>query len=576
MTTSPEGQATSRRPSSSPWEALLYAALLAFSAWIMFRTFSYDGRRGLILIGAKITSDFGANLPLIRSFSYGDNWPPEYPIFPGEPIRYHFLFFWLVGMLERAGLPIHWALNIPSILGFFAILAMIYVLGKRLFGDARVGLLGLVFFLFNGSLSFLQFFAKHPLSASTPKDVATAIEYTAMGPWDGGKVLGVWHLNVFVNQRHFCVALGTLMVFLFTCLWLEGRGRRTHLVAGAAFGIVVGFFSLLHKPVMLMFAVAMALFFLALPYLRPFLLVMGAAALGVMGWLRLASFSIAGPAESAFGWYPGFTAHGATGPELLSFLWHQFGLHLLLVPVGLVLAPRRARIFVLPALAATAIAFLFKFSPEVLANHKFINFGLMMGQMLSAYAIVRAWDLVVKGPASSPALGRIRTGAAALAAAAVVAFMTLSGVIDMFAIVNNPYIPVADLKASPAAAWFYANTPGNAVVLNSSFFHHPAAIAGRKIFLGWSYFTWGAGYPHNERMAIMRRIYAGGDPDVFCPLLRENHIGYMTVEDTSADGDLPLVNEKYFRGNFKPQFVSADDKYAIYSTEALCGAWSPR
>ena len=69
------------------WELVLYAILLWFSTWIMFKTFSYDFETGKIMVGKKIWSDLAANLPLIRSFSYGDNWPPEYPIYPGEPIR---------------------------------------------------------------------------------------------------------------------------------------------------------------------------------------------------------------------------------------------------------------------------------------------------------------------------------------------------------------------------------------------------------------------------------------------------------------------------------------------------------
>jgi hypothetical protein len=366
--------------SSKKWEIVLYAVLFWFSAWIMFQTFSYNYQEGAMVIGFKVISDFSANIPLIRSFSFGDNWPPEYPIFPGEPIRYHFLFFFLVAQLEKLGLPIHWAFNIPSALGFFAILAMIYALGKRLFNDIRIALLGLAFFVFNGSLAFLQFFEKHPLSTSTIKDIVTTLDYSAMGPWDGGKVLGMWHLNVFVNQRHFCVALGLLMVFIYACLRLENRSRKTHLITAAVFGIPVGFLPLFHQPVMLMFAVVMSVFFLALPYLRLFLLVMGAISLSVVGLLWFYSLIIIGSTDSAaFGWHPGFTLHEAKSyVEVLSFFWYQFGLHCILAPIGLILAPWRAKIIILPALLVFAIAFLFQFSPDILANHKFINFGLIM------------------------------------------------------------------------------------------------------------------------------------------------------------------------------------------------------
>ena len=562
--------------SANKWELVLYAVLLWFSTWLMFKTFSYKYDTGEILISSKIWSDFGASLPLIRSFSLGDNWPPEYPIFPGEPIRYHFLFFYFVGILEKLGLPIHWALNIPSTLGFFAILSMIYVLGKRLFHDARVGLFSIVFFVFNGSLAFLQFFAKHPLSASTLNDIVTNNNFTAMGPWDGGKVLGFWQLNVFINQRHFVVALGILMLFMFACLWLENRSRRSHVISAIIFGVVIGFFPLFHKPVTLMFAVTMTVFFLLLPYLRVFLFVSGAVSLGIMGILWLTPLTIAGNAGDVIRWHPGLTVYDTLSlSNMLSFFWYQFGLHCLLAPIGFFLAPRRAKIFLLPALLIFTIAFLFQFSSDILANHKFINFGIIMMQMLSAYTIFRAYDFILKRGTLTATVSVLRKVTAMVFVSVFTFFLTLTGLLDIFAIITDSCAHVPDIRSNPEARWFMENTPKDAVVLNSAFFYHPANIAGRKIFLGWAYFTVTAGYAHGERGAIIIKIYAGENPDVYCPLLRNNNISYMTVEDNVNLGDDVPINYKYFRNNFKPAYVSANGKYAIYVTEQLCASVAP-
>ena len=434
----------------------------------------------------------------------------------------------------------------------------------------RVAVLSVAFFLFNGSLSFLQFFGKHPLGQSTLRDVLTTHEYTAMGPWDGGRVLGVWHLNVFINQRHFVIALGLLMVFLFVCLWLENRGRLAHVIAAAIFGPIVGLFPLFHKPIMLMFAVVMVVFFLTLPYLRVFLVLMGAMSLGVIGILWSMSLNIVGPSDGSLGWHPGFTAHGASFDELLSFFWYQFGPHCILAPTGLLLAPTRVRVFMLPALLVFAIAFTIQFSPEILANHKFINFALIMLQMLSAFTICRAFDFLV----STNRLRITRQSRKAMiaipVAAVVIVMATLSGIIDFVAIINDRPVSVPDVNSDSTVRWFYENTPKNAVVLNSTFLYHPASLAGRKIFLGWGYFTSTAGYPHDERMEIVKTIYAGDDPNVFCPLLWTHNISYMTVEDTSGNRDLPPINVKYFAENFDPLYRVSDRPYAVFSTEGLC------
>ena len=155
-------------------------------------------------------------------------------------------------------------------------------------------------------------------------------------------------------------------------------------------------------------------------------------------------------------------------------------------------------------------------------------------------------------------------------AAVLVFFSSLSGLIDIFGLINDSHISVTDIKANPEARWFYENTPKNTVVLNSGFFNHPAAIAGRKIFLGWPYFTMSAGYPHVERSKIVRKIYSGVSPAEFCPLLRSNNISYLTVEDNANLADDLLINSRFFLDNFKPAYLSENGKYAIYTTEQLC------
>jgi hypothetical protein len=552
--------------------ALAFATFFVFSMWLMFRTFSYDHANAQILISPKIWSDFAANLPLIRSFSLGENWPPEYPIFPGLPIQYHFLFFYFVGKLEALGLPIHWALNLPSALGFFLLLAMIYAIAVTLFRDRRIALLSVLFFLFNGSLGFLPFFDRFPSILSAFAAIPAATDFSAMGPWDGGKVLGVWHLNVFINQRHFGVALGLLLAFMYLALILERYGRGTHLATAIFFGILVGLLPLMHKPVTLMFAVVMVVFFLALPYLRMFLLLVGGVSVAIMGATMLLSLSIVGPAGESIAWHPGFTLHGTEDlTRYLSFFWHQFGLHSLLIPLGLLLAPGRVKLFMLPPIILLLIAFAFRFSPDVMANHKFINFSLIMMQMLSAYVLVAGYDLVKGWTASwrSPVrqLGR---GVAAAVAAVMIFFMTLSGVIDFFAVANTRHVSIPDVQADPKARWFQENTPRDAVVLNSSFLYHPASIAGRKIFVGWPYFTTTAGYDHDARFEIVKRTYAAEDPAVFCPLLAAHDIGYVTVENTAGNSDLAPMDPEYFRANFRPSYESPDRRYAVYSFEDLC------
>jgi len=67
-------------------------------------------------IGWSVSSDFSTHLAVIRSFSYGSNFPSGYPHFADGNMRYHFMFMFLAGNLEFLGLRLDWAFNLPSIL----------------------------------------------------------------------------------------------------------------------------------------------------------------------------------------------------------------------------------------------------------------------------------------------------------------------------------------------------------------------------------------------------------------------------------------------------------------------------
>ena len=129
------------RPNFPPHvEFAFFVFVSFFSLWLMFHTFSYDASSGSMLLGQKVWSDFGQHIPVIRSFSHGANLSRlfgagsiEFPLFSGEGMRYHYIFYAFVGMLEKVGLRIDWALNIPSAVGFAALLVGIYTLSKYLF-----------------------------------------------------------------------------------------------------------------------------------------------------------------------------------------------------------------------------------------------------------------------------------------------------------------------------------------------------------------------------------------------------------------------------------------------------------
>ncbi|MBI5620944.1 hypothetical protein HY949_04135 [Candidatus Gottesmanbacteria bacterium] len=621
---------------------------LLFSFFLMFHTFGYDNTDKNILIARTIWSDFGSHIPLIRSFSTGDNFDrmmkfqiPEYPLFSGEPIRYHFLFYMVVGLLEKLGLRLDWALNLPSILGFTLLLWGIWSLAFALFQDKKVAFLSIIFFLFNGSLSFLKFFSDHPLSLDTPLDIIRANAFPAFGPWDGGMISAFWNLNIYTNQRHLAVAFAVTLLFI---RWVarnskfEARSTKqiqnskvqnskrsgfriwnlgfvsnfgfcaSDLREAVAWGLVIGLFPWFHQPSLLIFAVLLTWYFLAFPLLRKsiFVISLTAALLTLpqlmsifarhpgldpgsifskldSGPLRLSEASSLAGMTTMFRslWFPGYLIFDRlTLPNFLSFWIQNLGLHAILIPVGFFLLPKHAQKILLPALFLFIIGNLFKFSMEIAANHKFFNFALIIGNMISAYMLVTVFinnKVVIPGLTRNPSsffslihwhiisfIGRIGV------LVGLVGLLTLSGFIDFFVIANDTKGTLADVGNDQTSSWIAANTPKDAVFLNSSFLYHPASLAGRRIFMGWPYFAWSAGYDTYRRNDEMKVMYESRDPKVFCPLLKQYNISYVTVEDTKGDPNLPMIDLNYFHDSFQPVFKDSEEKIWIYQTSALC------
>ena len=582
---------------------------IALSTFLMFHTFSYDQTNSSILIASKLWSDFSAHIPMIRSFSLGENRPLEYPIFPGAPIRYHFLFYFLVGMLEKMGMRIDWAINLPSILGFAGLLCLIGIIAKKLFHRTTVALLSVLFFLCNGSLSFLTFFQKYPLGIHTWNDIVQNTTFTSFAPWDNGVISAFWTLNIYTNQRHLAGAFALGLLVIGTLLFIEKKPLKRQL---PYLLLIVPSFCILpffHQPMLLIIGIFFAWYFIVFQNLRIFIVLTGLLA-GFPVLLQLKTLT--GEANQ-FLWHPGYLLVGPlTVQSFLLYWWENLGLHFFLIPLGFLLVPKHVKKIIAPIWFLFIIGNCFKFSVEMAANHKFFNFFMLFGNMLSAYVIVKisTWNgnmrlgTPVERPQSRNLLiqslynlkkifmwsddshkhlkverdedvGRgqthkIRQTIMICIVAIFVFFLTLSGIIELFPIINDSLIPLSDAPKNEIVQWILTQTPKDTVFLNSSYMYHPASLAGRKIFLGWPYFAWSAGYGEN-RMPIMKTMYESRDPAVFCPLFEKYHISYVTVEEVHGNPDLPTIELSYFRSLAEPVYT-LNNVYDIYTKDSLCKA----
>ena len=533
----------------NPFEVLLFLVLLSFSVVIMFKTFNAQG--GDLKIASKAWSDFAATIPLVRSFSLGDNFPPQYPIFPGPPIRYHFVFFLLVGLLEKVGFRIDWALNLVSIFSFFFLGLAIYFLAKTLFKKKSVAIISVVLFILNGSFGFLEFFKVHPASINTIKEIVANTNFSSFGPYDGNIVSAFWNLNIYTNQRHLGLAYAAFLTLILIVLKASQNPKGLTFLKSLILGLAIGLFPFVHTAVFGMMGIALVIFFFLYPHLRQRIFTIGVVA----ALTALPQFFYMGSSQVSFPYFdPGYLIEKLTLSNFLNYWFLNLGLVVFLAPIGFLLSGSAQRKIILPFVGLFILGNLFRFSPDMATSHKFFNLFVIGINIFAAFSLTSLWKKGI--------FGKVLIGTAFF-------FMTLSGVIDLFPILNDSYVQIPDYKKSPPARFILENTPTDSIFLNLTFLYDPASLAGRKIYLGWPYFAWGAGYDTDKRHNKMRQILEGTDKDSTCRLLKEEKIDYIEIQRPSLVEGVS-INYPFFDKHFENIFYDSESNTKIYGVQDSC------
>lgn len=549
---------------SQKWIPAFTGIILAllFSFWLMFSTFSYNANTHEIRIATKLWSDFGAHIPLIRSFSYGANFTRllhghaiESPLFPGEPIRYHFGFYALVGILERIGFRIDWALNVPSVIGFFSLMFLMFHLCRQLFHDARVAVLSVLFFLFNGSLTWAKFLSDHPLSPLSIVDAVTNNKFSSFAPWDGGLISAFWTLNIYTNQRHLALSYALLLIMLLMLYKQSHVTRRMSLLTGLCVSLLL-FINFAAAGIAMLF---LGWMFLNQKNLRPGLWV--STIISLPAFFFLQRFSLA---TSEIAWQPGYLMQQPVTPaSFLSYWFANLGLHSILIPIGIILASKSVRRYLTPPLIVLfVVPNLFRFSPDMINNHKFFNFFLIIGNMFSAYAVLRIINAFhrVKKPL-------LRVVLQIFISSALIIMLTISGVIDLFPIINDTKGSIPDIGVNKDATFILRHTNPDDIIANSTWFYHPASIAGRSLLSGYTYFTWSYGYDQAHREALLTAIYRAKTVASLCRAAKRAHVDFVELNQTPE----MYVNPNWdLWHNLTPAYENPDTRLTIYSIDDVC------
>ena len=188
----------------------------------------------------NIWGDWATHLTFAGSFAYGHNFPPQYPIDPGNHLGYPFMIDFLAANLVPLGASLPSALVLTSGLLGLAFPAVLYLAASRFAGSRGAAVIAVAVFLLSGGLGFVYLIGDIGHSgigvlAHLPR------EYTL------NRDLNFQWLNpvlaYLVPQRSTLFGFSLVLIVLLL-VWLAVRERqdwKTFLFAGVVAGVMPAF-----------------------------------------------------------------------------------------------------------------------------------------------------------------------------------------------------------------------------------------------------------------------------------------------------------------------------------------------
>jgi DNA-binding beta-propeller fold protein YncE len=245
----------------------------------------------------------------------------------------------------------------------------------------------------------------------------------------------------------------------------------------------------------------------------------------------------------------GYTIDHPTAANVVKYLGFTFGAKWLLIALALIFATSLQRRVFSAVLSLLAVAFCFQFTIEVLANQKFIHIWVIIANLFVAFALWRLWHLPLGGT----------TLPGKFAAILIPLIIIPGGIIDFFPVHNTGWSEVT-YRNDPLIDWLNKNTTPREIFLTDRFVNHPILMAGRRVFYGWPYYAWSAGYDASKRDRVYMELFENKDPLKVYRLLKENGIKYVGFDGAVRQAQfIKRPNEQLYATYFPKVFE--DSRY---------------
>ena len=516
-----------RRPTGATLVTLVYGAAIAIGIWfIADRTF-FETPDGMYIGNVNNLGDLPYHVQISASFAYGQNFPPQNPVFAGSGFSYHYIADFLAAGFVGAGATLIESMLIVNLALGTSLLVLVHRWARELTGNAVAARLAPLLLSLSGGLGWLNLFdtARSREHGLIEAFVATDQRFTIE---DGLYRFGNAVTTLLIPQRGLLLGMG-LAVIVFTLLWRhldepvpEGGTRWRPLFGGPRMlvaGLLTGILPIVHAHT---FAVVLGTaFLLGLVFTQwrngrwrswaVYVIMTLATAIPILIWTaRGSQASLSAFFGLEFGW-----DHGQHDP-----IWFWFTNAGLFIPV-LAIAyawqgerplPRKLLLFSLPFLAWFVAPNLFRLAPWLWDNIKVLVYWWLGSVPIVALVLSRLW--------TSRSAGR-------LIAVVLAVVLMGAGALDVLRASLGTAYQEFDRDGVAFAEMIREETPPTAVILTTPTYNTPVFLTGRRVFMGYAGFLWANGLPYVEREQDLRAIYAG-EPDAE-DLLQRAGISHIVV-----------------------------------------------
>jgi len=512
-----------------------YAAWTALLVWLFARVVMFYPD-GMHTAPANNFGDLPFHFSVITSFAYGENLPPQNPIFAGMNFTYPFLIDFLTAFFIRCGADWRAAFFVENIVLALSLVSLIEFLTLKIFDNRIAARIAPVIFLFNGGLGFINFFRQFGAQSDSLFDFLTRLPnaYTMNADLAlaSGNVPLRWG-NVFttllVPQRSMLFGL-PMVAMIITFWWMsceesDSKTKRRYLLAA---GTLAGLLPMLHAHGFFSVMIASALMVLLfwswdwIAFFAP------AAVLAAPQALWLGGTQVKDKLFALHLWWEA----GQSNP--LVFWMVNAGIFILLLLAALLVkkgATSRQRLFYLPFALWFVVPNVVTLAPWTWDNIKMLVYWSLASCPFVAAALACLFT-------QRFIVGR-------LVATSLLFTLTFSGALDVTrALSPAENVLLFGQEELEVAALLREKTPPRALILHAPIHNSVVALSGRQSLMGYPGHLWTHGINYAQREPDVAAIYRGG-AETLEPLTRLG-IDYVVigpVEQTQL-----TVDEDYFAG----------------------------